>query len=216
MKLSLRIRILLFFAAIALGVIAMIAVGLWLARALIVDAAAFDAFIQGAILAVVGVCLLVGVIAYLFDAHVARPIEAIASAMRARVHADVAKAMDAEQARYLGDLAAAACATTAQLVEGRGRWPKASHGKRRAFPPTRTGWSTCWLMCHPPCCSAPGVIGLCSIMAWRNACWLIPGSRSVWIAACSIILMTARCAAPIGSFWRPVRRRLWWNSSARR
>ncbi len=120
MKLSLRIRILLFFAAIALGVIAMIAVGLWLARALIVDAAAFDAFIQGAILAVVGVCLLVGVIAYLFDAHVARPIEAIASAMRARVHADVAKAMDAEQARYLGDLAAAACATTAQLVEGRG------------------------------------------------------------------------------------------------
>lgn len=119
MKLSLRLRILLFFVAIALGVVALIAVGLGLARARIGDAEVFDAFVQGAIVAAVGVCALVGLVAYLFDAHVARPIEAIASAMRARVHADVAREMNPAQARYLGDLAAAACATTAQLAEGR-------------------------------------------------------------------------------------------------
>ncbi|MCX8998345.1 3'-5' exonuclease [Rhizobiaceae bacterium BDR2-2] len=118
-RLGLRIRILLFFVAIAAGVVAMTALGLFLARSRMEDAAAFDALVQGAIVAVFGMCGLIAWIWLLFDTHVARPIEAIASAMRARLHADIAAGMDPAEGRYLGDLAAAASATAARLAEDR-------------------------------------------------------------------------------------------------
>ena len=115
MKMSLRLRIQLFFAAIIAGVIGMTAVGLVLAKAEIADPAAFSALVQGAIIAIIGVSGLVGLIAFLFDRNVAKPIEAIASAMRARVHADVAREINPQEGRYLGDLTAAVRVTTSTL-----------------------------------------------------------------------------------------------------
>lgn len=115
MKMSLRLRIQLFFAAIIAGVIGMTAVGLVLAKAEIADPAAFSALVQGAIIAIIGVSGLVGLIAFLFDRNVAKPIEAIASAMRARVHADVAREINPLEGRYLGDLTAAVRVTTSTL-----------------------------------------------------------------------------------------------------
>lgn len=119
MKLGLRLRIQLFFVAIVLAVLAALGLGLGLARAGVADEAGFDALVQGAIVAAVCIVALVGFIAYLFDAHVARAIETLASAMRVRVHADVASEVKPGAARYLGDLAAAVQAATNQLAAGR-------------------------------------------------------------------------------------------------
>ena len=44
----------------------------------------------------------------LFDEHVAKPINRLSADLRLRAHSDVETAMDAETARYLGDLAPAA------------------------------------------------------------------------------------------------------------
>ncbi len=51
----------------------------------------------------------------LFDENVAKPIERIAADLRARAHANINQDIDAEAAKYLGDLAPAAQAMTAQL-----------------------------------------------------------------------------------------------------
>jgi DNA polymerase-3 subunit epsilon len=56
---------------------------------------------------------------YLFDINVARPIDVLAGALRARAHADVGGEVDAAVARYLGDLAPAATAAAASLRETR-------------------------------------------------------------------------------------------------
>lgn len=115
LKMSLRLRIQLFFAAIVAGVAIMAVGGLVLARAEAGMEAAFPAIVQGTIMALLGVAVLVGVIAFLFDRHVAKPIETIASAMRARVHAQVARDINPLEGRYLGDLTAAVRATTTSL-----------------------------------------------------------------------------------------------------
>jgi DNA polymerase-3 subunit epsilon len=120
-RLSLRIRILLFFALLAAGTVAAIGLGLWLAARRAGTGALSPELVQGGL---IGAFLSVGLITwiwYLFDANVARAIERLSSAIRARVHAGIEHdlAAEAQAARYLGDLAPAAAEITRSLVQTR-------------------------------------------------------------------------------------------------
>ena len=119
-KLSLRLRILLFFAALAAGAVAAVGLGLWVAVTRFpVLAEETAALVQiGAVAGFLSVGLIAGVW-YLFDTHVARPIDLLAGALRARAHSEVDRPLDAAVARYLGDLAPAARAAADQLAETR-------------------------------------------------------------------------------------------------
>lgn len=119
-KIGLRGRILLFFVALAVGAVAALAVGLWFGYHREGSPDMLNAFVQGAVAAGFLILALVTWIWFLFDTHVARPIDKVASAMRARAHADVEQDFATEEARYLGDLAAAASATAATLAQTRG------------------------------------------------------------------------------------------------
>ncbi|GEO86148.1 MULTISPECIES: 3'-5' exonuclease [Alphaproteobacteria] len=119
MTIGLRGRVLLFFVAIALGAIVALGLGLWFGYHRHGSPEMLDAFIQGAVASSFGILALVAWIWFLFDTHVSRPIEQLASAMRVRTHADVAGDIDPSQARYLGDLAEAASSATASLAQSR-------------------------------------------------------------------------------------------------
>ncbi len=115
-RLSLRFRIFLFFAALALGSLAAIGLGLW-QGARHAGAEALPALVQGGLIAGFLILGLTAWVWLMFDTHVARAIEALAAAIRARAHADVAADLDKTRARYLGDLAPAAAAVTGRLTE---------------------------------------------------------------------------------------------------
>ena len=119
-RLSLRIRILLFFVLLALGGIGAMIGGFWLslARAPQVDGLV-PALVQAGVFAGFIMLGLVAWIWLLFDTHVARAIEALANAIRARTHAAVDGDLDRDRARYLGDLAPAAAEATRSLAETR-------------------------------------------------------------------------------------------------
>lgn len=118
-RLSLRLRVFLFFAALAAGGLAALAIGGGVALRGLSDPAAAAAIIRGgAVAAAVLVALLV-LVGALFDRHLARPIERLAGGIRARTDAEIAAGIDAGAGRYLGDLAPAAAAVTARLAETR-------------------------------------------------------------------------------------------------
>lgn len=118
-RLSLRLRIFLFFAALAAGSVTALTVGLTLGYRRLGSPETLDAFVQGGVVAAFAIFGLVLWVWYLFDANVARPIDTLAGALRARAHADVTGELDAAIARYLGDLAPAATATAQSLAETR-------------------------------------------------------------------------------------------------
>jgi DNA polymerase III subunit epsilon len=116
-RLSLRIRVFLFFALIAGGVVAAEVAGLALAYRRLADPQVLNAFVQAGLIAGL---LSVGLVAWvwlLFDRNMSRPIETLAGSLRARAHSDVTGGIDATPARYLGDLAPAASATALTLSE---------------------------------------------------------------------------------------------------
>lgn len=118
--LSLRLRIFLFFAALGLGALAAIVLGAVVGFGH-VDAAptVVSGFVQAAAIAGFAVVGLVAAVWYLFDTHVAKPIDILSGALRARAHADISGDLDHQIARYLGDLAPAAAATAHSLSETR-------------------------------------------------------------------------------------------------
>lgn len=118
-RLGLRLRIFLFFAALAAGTAAAIAGGLWLGYARLGDPAALPGFVQAGAVAGFAALGLVAWIWFLFDLNVARAIDGIAGTIRARAHAEISGALDTAPARYLGDLAPAAAAVTETLAETR-------------------------------------------------------------------------------------------------
>lgn len=120
-RLSLRIRILLFFVLLAIGTLAAIGGGLWVALARSGLDTAPDELVQGGLIAGFIALGLVAWVWFLFDQNVARAIDRLASAIRARVHAGIENdlAAEARAARYLGDLAPAAEAITRSLVQTR-------------------------------------------------------------------------------------------------
>lgn len=118
-RLSLRIRVLLFFALLMAGAVVALVMGLWLGFDRLGSPETLDAFVQGGIVAGFAILGLIAWVWFLFDANVAKPIETLAGALRARAHSDVTGEMDAAIARYLGDLAPAASAAARSLTETR-------------------------------------------------------------------------------------------------
>ncbi|WP_071795640.1 3'-5' exonuclease [Natronohydrobacter thiooxidans] len=120
-RLSLRIRILLFFAMLAAGAVLAMGLGGWLVLSRADQPELAGPMLQAGILGGFLILFLVTGIWYLFDANVARAIDALANAIRTRAVTDVTDdiAAEREKARYLGDLAPAAAAITRSLAETR-------------------------------------------------------------------------------------------------
>ena len=120
-RLSLRLRILLFFAALGLGAVAALVAGGWLVLARGGDVDPLDAMVQAGLFAGFLILFLVTGVWYLFDANVARAIESLANAIRTRAQSDVDADIKEERdrARYLGDLAPAAAEITRSLAATR-------------------------------------------------------------------------------------------------
>ncbi|WP_425044127.1 exonuclease domain-containing protein [Primorskyibacter sp. S87] len=116
--LSLRIRIFLFFCLIAIGGVAVVTLSLFFGYARAESPDLFDAFIFSGALAGFALLALTAGIWLLFDENVAKPIERLASEMRARAHSGVSSEMDLHAARYLGDLAPAAAGLAGQVQDG--------------------------------------------------------------------------------------------------
>jgi DNA polymerase-3 subunit epsilon len=111
-RLGLRLRIFLFFCLLAAGGAALAAGALWLgwsrAEAALPTAPFVTAFV---VFAFANTGLALGVW-LLFDEYVAKPINTLSASLRLRAHSGVDNTVDAEAARYLGDLAPAAQALT--------------------------------------------------------------------------------------------------------
>lgn len=116
---SLRLRVFLFFAALAVGSVVAVLGGLAVGYARLAEDTPLSAFVMAGAIAGFLILGLTAGIWYLFDENVARAIERLAGGMRARAHAEVAGELDHSPARYLGDLAPAAAAVTLTLAETR-------------------------------------------------------------------------------------------------
>lgn len=118
-RLSLRLRVFLIFTGLAAAILVATALGLWLGYSRLGLPGVGQGFIQAGVLAGFAALGLVATVWYLFDLNVAKPIETLSGALRARAHSDVTADMDAAIARYLGDLAPAAQAAAQSLAETR-------------------------------------------------------------------------------------------------
>ncbi len=118
-RLSLRQRLLLFFAALALGGVAAIAGGLWVSFLRMGDPEVASGFILAGAAAGLGLLGVVTWVWRLFDENVGRALDRIAAGLRAQAHAEGAGAFDPGPARYLGDLGPAAAAVSGTLAATR-------------------------------------------------------------------------------------------------
>ena len=117
--LSLRLRIFLFFALLAVGGSALVIAGLTLGYVRLGEDHALSSFVIAGVVAVLAIFGLSTWVWVLFDENVARPVERLAAEMRARAHSEVEAGIDQRTARYLGDLAPAAAAVASNLTETR-------------------------------------------------------------------------------------------------
>lgn len=118
-RLSLRLRIFLFFALLGLGGSALVIAGLVIGYLRLDEPHAFNAFVVAGLVAVLAIGGLTVWVWVLFDEHVARPVERLAADLRARAHSDVDTGIDHDIGRYLGDLAPAADAVATNLTRTR-------------------------------------------------------------------------------------------------
>ena len=116
-RLGLRLRFALFFAALGLGGVAIIAGALWFGHSR--AGGSVQGYIVGGLVASLGLLGLAAWIGLLFDENVAKPILALASDLTTRARADVDFDIDEAQARHLSTLAPAANAINAALSEAR-------------------------------------------------------------------------------------------------
>ena len=117
---SLRLRIFLFFGAMALGALVAVGLGLALGYRRHANPEPLPTFIQTGVIAGFPILGLLAWIWFLIDTNVAKPIYILSGILRARAHSDVPGEMDPAIARYLGDLAPAASAAYRNTV-GPGR-----------------------------------------------------------------------------------------------
>ena len=109
-SLSLRLRIFLFFCLLAVGAVALAAGALAFGWSRAEEALPTAPFVSAFVLfAFVNTGLALGVW-LLFDENVAKPIDMLSANLRLRAHSGVENPLDAESAKYLGDLAPAATA----------------------------------------------------------------------------------------------------------
>ncbi|MEO9780084.1 MAG: exonuclease domain-containing protein [Sedimentitalea sp.] len=139
-KLSLRLRIFLFFCLLAGGSVAITVISLMIGYGRAGLPETLDAFVFAGIVSVFLLVALIAAIWLLFDENIAKPIERIASDMRARAHAGVVGSMNMQAARYLGDLAPAAEAVTDKLTDN-----AASTAERVASETARLAADKEWL-----------------------------------------------------------------------
>jgi len=119
-RLSLRLRVFLFFALIGLGGVAMLGAGLWLAALRIGPEAAKPLVLFGGA-AGFGFLVLAGWVWLRFDEHVVCAIERLSGALSATAHGRAPGTnVRAEEARYLGALGPAAADLAAALARARG------------------------------------------------------------------------------------------------
>ena len=116
-KLSLRLRIFLFFCFMALGGTGIVLGALWVGHGRAIATTPSNCFVFAGILASFGLVALSVGVWLLFDENVAKPIERLSAQMRARAHAGAGATVDTDSARYLGDLAPAADAITVALSQ---------------------------------------------------------------------------------------------------
>jgi DNA polymerase-3 subunit epsilon len=116
-RISLRLRIFLFFVLLAIGGTAAVLGALWLGHARAMQSTTTNGFVFAAILATFGIVALCTGVWLLFDENVAKPIERLSAQLRARAHAGITTEVDTQAARYLGDLAPAANAVAAALSD---------------------------------------------------------------------------------------------------
>lgn len=115
--LSLRLRVFLFFAFLAVGGVAAVSGALFFGYRQLGDANALSAFVTSGVVAGFVILALVTWIWMLFDENVAKALESLATDMRARAHADIERDLDQNKAKYLGDLAPAAAAVASNLSD---------------------------------------------------------------------------------------------------
>ncbi|MCT8161985.1 exonuclease domain-containing protein [Pseudoruegeria sp. SHC-113] len=136
-RLSLRLRIFLFFALVGLGGAAAVIGALAWGYTRLGDPAALSAFITSGLVACFVILGMSAGIWLLFDEHVAKAVERLASDMRSRAHADVAHGLDGDAAKYLGDLAPAAAAVATGLSETKTALQEAVARETRAIEDNR-------------------------------------------------------------------------------
>lgn len=115
-KLSLRLRIFLFFAFLAVAAVLLVIGALFVGAGRATPDDVASGFVFAGVLSSFGILALVAGVWFLFDENVARPIERLASGLRSRAHAGTG-GVDTHSARYLGDLAPAAEAVSEQLMK---------------------------------------------------------------------------------------------------
>ena len=114
-RLSLRIRIFLFFCLLAAGAAALAAGALYVGWSRGISDLPTAPFVQAFLVFVflnTGLALLVW---FLFDEHVAKPINRLAADLRLRAHSGLDSPVETRDAKYLGDLAGAAHAVASSL-----------------------------------------------------------------------------------------------------
>ncbi len=117
MRASLRLRVLLLFAAIVGGAVAATLAGVWLGWRRAPEA--MPALTVAAVVSLFATGLTIVLIWRLFDENVARVIDRIAAGLRARAHGGVSDGLDIASARHLGDLGPAAAALCERLTTER-------------------------------------------------------------------------------------------------
>ncbi|PJI84685.1 DNA polymerase-3 subunit epsilon [Yoonia maricola] len=113
--LSLRLRVFLFFGLIGIGGGVVILGALVLGYRQLGMPEAFSSFTTVGVVAFLGVLALVTFVWRLFDENISKPIEALAAQIRVRADSGIETTLDEKAARYLGDLAPAACAISDKL-----------------------------------------------------------------------------------------------------
>ncbi|MBK1669048.1 DNA polymerase III subunit epsilon [Rhodovibrio sodomensis] len=113
-RIGLRVRIFLLFALLAGAILAALAVGLVLGYRYAGQSDTLNGFVAAGVVAGFAVLGLTVLVWLLFDENVAKPVQRLASQMRARAHAGAGQVADLN-ARYLGDLGPAAQALAERL-----------------------------------------------------------------------------------------------------
>ncbi|MFW2590006.1 exonuclease domain-containing protein [Sagittula sp. SSi028] len=116
-KLSLRLRVFLFFCLMGLGGAALFVGALYAGWLRAMSSGITDGFIFAAVLASLAVVALATGVWLLFDEHLAKPIQRLSTELRIRAHTDAAIDFDFNSTRYLGDLTPAASALSTKATQ---------------------------------------------------------------------------------------------------